>query len=165
MSTNGYFLIAQWNPRKGQTESNPGSLFGTFSYFTDYPLRNVDREKCYKTRRRAEEQAARLYHPIYSKTAVVEVPECALAPICISATRIESILWDIEYRLMVAYGSDAASREIAPLKWYINTGRASTSFLKKLIVAKPFMVARKLHAGGSDEEIIKRIRKYIGGEE
>ncbi len=80
----------------------------------------------------------------------------------INATSIETGMWHIQREMLTRWGCDAAEREIAPLKWYINTGRASTAFLKKLFAAKPFMVARKLHAGGSDEEIIKRIRKYIG---
>lgn len=163
MEKKGYFLIAQWNPSRGQTESNPGSIIGTGSYTERYPLRNVNREFCYKTRERAENYAARLYTR-YSRTAVIEVPESALAPITVNATTIGNFLWETEQRLMLAYGCDAAEREIAPLKWYINTGRASTAFLKKLFAAKPFMVARKLHMGGSDEEIIKRIRKYIGEE-
>lgn len=163
MSTKGYFLIAQWSPRRGQTESNPSALLGTGCYSEHYPLRNVDREKCYKTRERAEAYAARIWSPYY-KTAIVEVPEEALAPITVNATTIDIFLWEVEYRIMSLCGATVAEREIAPLKWYINTGRASLSFLKKLIVAKPFMVARKLHAGGSDEEIIRRIRKYIGEE-
>ncbi len=84
--------------------------------------------------------------------------------ITINATSIETGLWHIQREMLTRWGCDTAEREIAPLKWYINTGRASTAFLKKLFVAKPFMVARKLHMGGSDEEIIKRIRKYIGEE-
>ena len=82
-----------------------------------------------------------------------------------SATGIETMRWHIQRELMTRWGCAAAEREIAPLKWYVNTGRASTLFLKKLLRAKPFMVARKLHAGGSDEEIIKRVKSYIGEEE
>ena len=75
---------------------------------------------------------------------------------------IYNCLWNIQKILMKKYGCTAADREIAPLIWYINTGRASTPFLKKLINAKPFMIARKLHMGGSDAEIIQRIKSYIG---
>lgn len=160
MSDKGYFLIAQWSPSRGQTESNPSGLHGTGCYSTNYPLRNVNREFCYKTRERAENYAARLYTR-YTRTAVIDVPEYALAPINISATKIDCFLWDVEYRLMVAYGASAAEREIAPLKWYINTGRASIDFLKALVVCKPYMIARKLHMGGTDEETICRVRDYI----
>ena len=87
-----------------------------------------------------------------------------MAEISINATSIETGLWHIQREMLTRWGCDAAEREIAPLRWYINTGRASTAFLKTLFVANPVMVARKLHMGGSDEEIIKRIRKYIGEE-
>ena len=80
----------------------------------------------------------------------------------ISKNAINDCIWEIQKILMKKYGCTAADREIAPLIWYINTGRASTPFLKKLIDAKPFMVARRLHAGGSDTEIINRVKAYIG---
>lgn len=85
-------------------------------------------------------------------------------PVYISATSIDCALWAIKSHLMTKYGCDEADRSIAPLKWYINTGRASVDFLRKLMQAKPFMVARKLRQGGSDMEIIKRIQDYIGYE-
>lgn len=81
----------------------------------------------------------------------------------VTATSVDTALWHIERELMDRYGTDTAAREIAPLRWYIDTGRASTEFLYRLInKSKPFMVARKLHAGGTDEEIIKRIKSYLG---
>lgn len=80
----------------------------------------------------------------------------------VNKNSIDNCIWNIKKILMEKYGCTAADREIAPLIWYINTGRASTPFLKMLISAKPFMIARKLHAGGSDVEIIERIKKYIG---
>lgn len=80
----------------------------------------------------------------------------------VNKNSIDDCIWKIQKVLMTKYGCTAADREIAPLIWHINTGRASTPFLKKLIDAKPFMVARKLHMGGSDAEIIDRIKAYIG---
>ena len=80
----------------------------------------------------------------------------------VSATVIDATLWEITVALMKRHGTDAAFREIAPLNWYIGTGRASTEFLKRLAAAKPFMIARKLHAGGSDDEIIRRVETYLG---
>lgn len=83
----------------------------------------------------------------------------------VNATSVNTALWHIERELMDRYGIDTAAREIAPLRWYIDTGRASTEFLYRLInKSKPFMVARKLHVGGTDEEIIKRIKSYLGTE-
>ena len=80
----------------------------------------------------------------------------------VNKNSIDNCLWNIQKILMKKYGCTAADREIAPLIWYINTGRASTPFLKKLINAKPFMIARKLHMDGSDVEIINRVKAYIG---
>ena len=80
----------------------------------------------------------------------------------VSKNSIDDCIWKIQKVLMTKYGCTAADREIAPLIWYINTGRASTLFLKSLIDAKPFMIARKLHMGGSDTEIIERVKTYIG---
>lgn len=82
----------------------------------------------------------------------------------VSATSIEALLWSIQCELMQRHGVDAAAREIAPLRWYVDTGRASTPCIKKMMEAKPFMLARKLHQGGSTSEIINRILKYIGWE-
>ena len=74
-----------------------------------------------------------------------------------SYTAIETMLWHIERELMSRYGVDQAAREIAPLKWYIYTGRASVYFLRLLYEARPVLIARDLHKGGSDSEVICRI--------
>ena len=79
----------------------------------------------------------------------------------LSYTSIDSVLWSVQFHLMRKYGCDTAARDVAPLRWYINTGRASVSFLKALVNAKPFMVARKLHQGGSDDAMIKRVSEYL----
>ena len=80
----------------------------------------------------------------------------------VNATSIETCRWHIFRELFKRYGIAAAEREIAPLNWYIDTGRASVPFLRALINSKPFMIARRLHAGGSDEEVLDRIKTYIG---
>ena len=82
--------------------------------------------------------------------------------IMVNRNTIDTCIWNIKKVLMEKYGCTAADREIAPLVWYINTGRASTLFLEKLINAKAYMIARRLHAGGSDMEIIDRIKSYVG---
>lgn len=83
----------------------------------------------------------------------------------VNSNTIEECIWNIKKCLMGKYGIMAADREIAPLIWYIETGRASTPFLEKLLSAKAFMVARRLHAGGSDNEIIARVKACVGFKE
>lgn len=79
-----------------------------------------------------------------------------------SATLIDTMLWHIQREMMSRIGCDAATRAMYPLKWYINTGRASSEFLHKLHQARPVLVARDLARGGSDEAVINRICKRIG---
>lgn len=79
-----------------------------------------------------------------------------------SRTAIDNYLWSVERYLMQRYGSRIANVEIDPLRWYILTGRASAEFLLRLAQAKPYMIARKLHAGGSHDEAIGRIKEYLG---
>lgn len=74
-----------------------------------------------------------------------------------SATMIETMLWHIQREIMTRRGVDTSEREIAPLKWYINTGRASTDFLQKLMHTSPAMIARDCGKGGSYDEVIERI--------
>lgn len=83
-------------------------------------------------------------------------------PVIISHTLIESCLWHIQRSIIKHHGFDQSERDIAPLKWYINTGRASLDFLNRLVEAKPFMIGRKLHEGGSYEDAIQRVKNYIG---
>ena len=78
-----------------------------------------------------------------------------------SRTKIDELIWSIQRELMNRYGVTAAERMIMPLVWYIDTGRASTMFLKALASVRPFLIARDLANGGSDEEIINRICRRI----
>ena len=55
----------------------------------------------------------------------------------VCSTTIDACIWDIESKLASVYGCMEAERMIQPLVWYINTGRASTDFLRLLINAKP----------------------------
>ena len=81
--------------------------------------------------------------------------------ISIGYISIETCLWHIQRYLIGKYGVDQSERDMYPLQWYVYTGRASPNFLKLLLNAKPFMIARKLHEGGSDQEIIERIKHYL----
>lgn len=78
-----------------------------------------------------------------------------------SKTEINAALWNIQRESMKKYGCDTAEKDMMPLVWYINTGRASIQFLQDLIDAKPLLIARDLHAGGSYEDTINRICKRI----
>lgn len=84
--------------------------------------------------------------------------------ISISPENVENAMWRIQMDLMRRHGLsfDRAAQLMGPLHWWVHTGRASTDFLHGLIVAKPFVISRRLIAGGSDEEIIKQIKKVIG---
>lgn len=57
----------------------------------------------------------------------------------------------------------ASERCIAPLEWWIKTGRASLSDCKALIQKKPYIIGRILVANenGSYNEIIDAIKKKI----
>lgn len=78
---------------------------------------------------------------------------------------VENGLWRITTVLADKYGCDEAGRDMAPLAWYIGTGRATTAFLRALLTAKPFMVARRLHKGGSYAEVLAEVKKCIGYKE
>ena len=80
----------------------------------------------------------------------------------VNATTIDNGLWAIQLCLMNKYGVDTARCDMEPLKWYIGTGRAPTPFIASLLDAKPWMIARMLHKGGSYDDVLKRIKKYVG---
>ena len=78
-----------------------------------------------------------------------------------SANRIDEYLYSIERILMQSYGVDQARRYMMPLHWYIYTSRASATFLRLLLDSKPFVIARVLAKGGSDENVIDNVCKKI----
>lgn len=82
-----------------------------------------------------------------------------------SATKIDNYILSVWSSIAKKHGASVADREISVLSWYIHSGRASIEFLKKLTAAKPFLIARRIHKGGSDLEIIARIKKCIGYED
>lgn len=50
---------------------------------------------------------------------------------------------------------------VYPLRWYIASGRASSPFIRKLLSIRPDVIARILISGGSDQEIVSRIKARI----
>lgn len=79
----------------------------------------------------------------------------------ISATGIIDYVYDVKTSLERQYGSRAAEVEVDPLVYYINTGRASCDFLRRLLATRPLLVARRLHAGGSSVEALQRVFALI----
>lgn len=75
---------------------------------------------------------------------------------------VDTHVWGVKSYLMRKYGCDAADRMISPLTWYISTGRASAGFLRAFMATKAFVIGRILAKGGSDQEMIDRIRIRIG---
>ena len=51
---------------------------------------------------------------------------------------------------------------VYPLNWYISSGRASTPFIKLLLTVRPDIIARIMIKGGSDQEIVQKIKDRIG---
>lgn len=80
----------------------------------------------------------------------------------ISNTLIDNFLYAIYSYLSGQYGWRVAEQDMYPLKWYINSGRATTAFLGKMVSKKPYMIGRKLHQGGSYEDAVNRVCSYIG---
>lgn len=50
---------------------------------------------------------------------------------------------------------------IAPLRWWISTGRASAATLKTLLSIRPDVIARCLLKGGTDCEVLQRVYDKI----
>lgn len=80
----------------------------------------------------------------------------------ISATSIDAYMYCIETYLWKKHTLDESDRIIAPLRWYIGTGRASVTFLHRLMDIRPYVVGRLLMQGGSYDETILRIRRKCG---
>lgn len=78
----------------------------------------------------------------------------------ISQTSIDNFLYNVSASLY-KYGVSQAYRDIAPLSWYIGTNRASMDFLHALINSDAEAIAERLHAGGSYDVAIKRVKRYL----
>ena len=61
-------------------------------------------------------------------------------------------------------GLDASYSVMAPLAWYIGTGRASYDFTARLATKKPYRVFQVLHkaGGGSYDDAIHAVKLYLG---
>lgn len=79
----------------------------------------------------------------------------------ISLTGIDAYIWDVQKYIIDKAGVDASSRFIYPLNRYINTGRASNAFLRKLFGIAPYRIGRILMKPGSDDDVIRAIKRVI----
>ena len=78
--------------------------------------------------------------------------------------KVDEHTWKVYRYLMRKYGTKIADIDIYPLRWYINTGRASAAYLRAFLSVKPYMVGRKLHnGGGSHDDALARVNDYITG--
>ena len=76
-------------------------------------------------------------------------------------TKSERILMYYQTRLMKECGVLESERLLYPLRWYINTGRASTQFIHRLDEASAKEVCAILKQEGSTEEVIARLKEYL----
>ena len=80
----------------------------------------------------------------------------------INRTAIDTCIWSIKRYMMKKYGCDSANALFAPLEWYVTTDRASLDFLRWLLSAKTFVIARSLARGGSYDDAISRLMAKVG---
>ena len=59
-------------------------------------------------------------------------------------------------------GSEAAARSTDAVAWYVSTGRASGEFVRAMLKRRPSTIAKRCLVGGSDDEIIARVKKLVG---
>lgn len=71
----------------------------------------------------------------------------------VSRSGIDAFLWDVN-RAVYKHECDTRKTEnvVAALAWYVNTGRASSDFLRQLFTFSPRVIANSLMKGGSDSE-------------
>lgn len=53
------------------------------------------------------------------------------------------------------------TQPVYPLNWYISSGRAPTPFIRQLLTVRPDVIARILLKGGSDQDVVQRIKNRI----
>lgn len=76
-------------------------------------------------------------------------------------TKSEYILLSYEKIMWKRHGITEGSNLLYPLKWYINTGRASADYVHRLADAKSKDIVAILEAGGSVEDVCRGIKDYL----
>lgn len=86
----------------------------------------------------------------------------------VSVNNIEEMMYCIKSKLYKKYTIAESERYISPLIYYINTGRASTEFLRILINLterqKSTIANRLVKNYGNDKAAIDSICQYVGYE-
>lgn len=86
--------------------------------------------------------------------------------ITVSANNIDNVIYEIKSKMYKKYSIDESERFISPLIYYINTGRASTGFLKMLVNLterqKSTIASKLVKNYGNTENAINSICQYIG---
>lgn len=79
-----------------------------------------------------------------------------------SSTGIDNYLHDLKMYIAKREGDyNTASRMLSPLIWYVNTGRASSDFLKALMKCPYFSIYTVLRQQDSIENTIKGIQRKL----
>lgn len=79
-----------------------------------------------------------------------------------SSTGIDNYLHDLKMYIAKREGDyNTASRMLSPLLWYVNTGRASSDFLKALMKCPYFSIYTVLRQQDSIENTIKGIQRKL----
>lgn len=85
----------------------------------------------------------------------------------VSSLNTEEYLWKVQKNIIDKhkYSYDQSCNVLYPLSYYVNTGRASGTFLRRMSLVKPFVMARILvkgYSSGSVDDCIKIIKKKVG---
>ena len=86
-----------------------------------------------------------------------------MAKYTFSESGIRFYLEDIFLSAWKLCGSECKARSATnAISWYVNTGRAPTAFVRAMLNHRPSTIAKRCLIGGSDQEIIDRIKKLVG---
>ena len=77
--------------------------------------------------------------------------------------KIDNYIWKVKLYIINKYGIDQVERSIDPLRWYIVTGRAPTSFLQDVMNVPPFVMGRLLYEkkDGSVDAAVSSFKKLV----
>ena len=80
----------------------------------------------------------------------------------LSYSGVDQFLYDVFAHAWKISGEERKA-EVAcgAIKWYIATGRASSDFLRAMLSSDPRHIAKLSLQGGSDDEILARIKTYL----